>query len=156
GIGFDKLTGRVRIEGTIDEVEIEEATPLILKQLEGDPEQVESEIRKAIPMRGWIVGKALRQLVIKGDVERTGTGKRGNPFRYSQAAPLLAINEGAKGHSDGHLRRGIVKGDLDSSPYLHSLGNGTSGLESQNEAQPIENKQKHSSPNSRDENGTNW
>ena len=59
GIGFDKLTGWLYVQGTIDDVEIEEAPPLILKVLEGDDEQRENEIRKPVPMRGWIVGKAL-------------------------------------------------------------------------------------------------
>ncbi len=154
GIGFDKLTGRLYVQGTIDDVEIEEASPLILKVLEGDDEQRENEIRKSVPMRGWIVGKALRSLVKKGDVERTGTGKKGSAFRYSLASNLLANSEGPMGHSDGLLGRGIVKGETDSSPSFHSLGNGTVGLASQKNLQDVENTKKDSSPKVRDEHGT--
>lgn len=155
GIGFDKLTGRLFIQGTIDDVEIEEATPLILKFLDGD-EQREAEIRKAVPMRGWIVGKALRSLVKKGDVERNGSGKRGQPFLYSVAPTLMANREGAKGHSDGLSEGGLLRGKPDSSPYLHSLGNGTPGLAFENQSQLIEKQKKDSSPNIRDEHGTSW
>jgi len=156
GIGFDRLTGRVRIEGTIDDIEIEEATPLIVRTLDGNPDQTEVEIRKAIEMRGWIVGKALRGLVIKGHVDRTGNGIRGNPFRYSLAASLLASCESPMGHSYGLPDRGILKGDLDSSPYLHSLGKDVSGLETKKTGQARETIQKDSSPKTPDENGTSW
>lgn len=154
GIGFDKLTSRLYVQGTIDDVEIEEASPLILKLLENDGEQREGEIRKAVPMRGWIVGKAVRSLVKKGDVERTGSGKRGQPFVYSLAPTLMARSEGAKGHSDGLREGGFLRGKPDSSPYLHSLGNGASGLESGNQSQRVEKKKKDSSPNIGDEHGT--
>jgi hypothetical protein len=109
GIGFDKVTGRLYVQGTIDDVEIEEASPLILKLLDGQ-EQRETEIRKAIPMRAWIVGKALRSLVQKNDVERTGSGKKGQPFVYSLPPSLMASNERPKGHSAGHLKGGFLRG----------------------------------------------
>ncbi len=154
GIGFDKFTGRLYVQGTIDDVEIEEATPLILKVLDGDGEQRETEIRKAVPMRGWIVGKALRSLVKTGDVERNGSGKKGQPFLYSVASTLMASSEGAKGHSDGLREGGFLRGKPVSSPYLHSLGNGTSGLAFENQSQHIEKTRKDSSPKGRDEHGT--
>ncbi|MDP2604577.1 MAG: bifunctional DNA primase/polymerase [Deltaproteobacteria bacterium] len=157
GIGFDKLTGRLYVQGTIDDVETEEAAPLILKVLEGNDEQREDEIRKAVPMRGWIVGKALRALLKKGDVERTGTGKKGGAFRYSLATSLMADDEGAKGHSDGlpnPKEGGFLRGKQDSSPSFHSLGNGALGLESEKQAQRSEKIGKDSSPNIRDGNGT--
>ncbi len=156
GIGFEKITGRLYVQGTVDDVEIEEAAPLILKVLEDDGEQREGEIRKAVPMRGWIVGKALRSLFKNGDVERTGTGKRGQPFLYSLAGSLMASGERPMDHSDGLREGGFLRGKKDSSPYLHSLGNGTSGLASEKNAQRIEKNAEDSSPNGRDEHGTSW
>jgi hypothetical protein len=154
GIGFDKLTGRLYVQGTIDDVEIEEAAPLILKVLDGDGELREGEIRKAVPMRGWIVGKALRSLFKNGDVERTGTGKKGQPFLYSLAPSLMASGYRPMDHSDGLREGGLLRGKNNSSPYLHSLGNIPLGRASEKNAQCIEKIAEDSSPKVRDENGT--
>src|SRR5262249_28854222 len=51
---------------------------------------------------------------------------------------------------------GLLRGDSDSSPYLHSLREGSSGLESKNGAHTVENKREVSSPDSPDEIGTSW
>jgi hypothetical protein len=142
GIGFDKLTGRLYVQGTIDAVEIEEATPLIIKTLEDDHEQREDEIRNAVPMRGWIIGRALRSLVKKGDVERTGTGKRGNAYRYSLATPR-----------DGAFSSTVYR-KRDSSPSFHSIGKASSGLESEKQAQLNEKIKKDSGPKASDDDGT--
>jgi len=139
GIGFDNVTGRLRVEGTIDEVEIEEARPQIIKFLEAEESEVtEKDIRQNISMRGWVVGRALRALVKQGDVERTGTGKKGNAFRYSLATPLFA-------ESSNHTTR-----SNDTSPNSYLKGNGTSGLESRNNSQVSDSTSKNSSPNSSD------
>ena len=129
GIGFDKVTGRLRVEGTIEDVEIEEAKPEIIKFLEAEESEItEKEIRKAIPVRGWIVGRALRALVKRGDIERTGQGKKGQPFRYGLSVALF----------DGQSSL--------SSPKEGVLGGDNTGLEKEKNEQGVANTRENSSP----------
>src|SRR5262249_22597440 len=107
-IGFDNVTGRLVAQGTMLEAEIDEAKPQVLAALEDTGEHTEPEIRNALPIRGWVVGRALRELVKKGDVERVGAGKRGNPFRYSLAATIMDETETP------------VTPSRDTSPYSYS------------------------------------
>jgi len=146
GIGFDNVTGRLRVEGTIEAIEIEEARPQISKFLEAEESEVtEKEIRQAIPMRGWVVGRALRALVKHGDVERTGTGKKGNAFRYSLATVLFNENQ-VKEFTDTTPSR-------DTSPNSYLKENGSLGLESCRNEQVGDNTCENSSPHPSDKLG---
>jgi hypothetical protein len=40
-----------------------------------------------VPLRGIIVSKAIKQMFTADGLERTGHGKKGDPFRYSLLAP---------------------------------------------------------------------
>lgn len=87
-IGFGK-NGWLEVKGTMEEAEIDEAKPKIVEFLEADGGEVtEKEIRRAVPMRGIIVSKAVREMFKTNEIERTGQGKKGAPFRYSLAATL--------------------------------------------------------------------
>src|SRR5262245_42489938 len=90
-IGFNKLTRRIEIQGTMEDAEIEEAQPKITEVLQ-DVELglTEKEIRQAVPVRGIIVSKAIKEMFKANELERTGKGKKGDPFRYTLAPTLMA------------------------------------------------------------------
>ena len=80
-IVLDEVTGRVALEGTVHERKQAEAERTILDVLGTDP-MTEPEIREAAQLKGIVVNRALRSLVERGVLERIGTGRRGDPFRY--------------------------------------------------------------------------
>lgn len=91
----------------MEEAEVEEAKPKIaefLKSTEGG-EVTEKEIRNSVPIRTLIASKALREMLRAGDVERTGEGKKGRPFRYSLSATLMDSSE------DSCSRMGGIRGE---------------------------------------------
>jgi hypothetical protein len=98
GLGFDKITHRLKIEGTVQEIEIEEAEPKVVEFIESEGREVtEREIGQAVPIRAFIISRALRKLYRRGSVERTGKGRRGSPFLYSLASVLFDENGAANG-----------------------------------------------------------
>lgn len=78
-----KRDGRLEAVGSRQEVEIKETIPLILEALTEGP-LVEKEIWERVGRNHEIVSKALRQLVEDGRVSRTGSGKKGDPYRYEK------------------------------------------------------------------------
>ena len=96
-IGFNRVTGRVEIQGTMEDAEMDETEPKIAELLESAEagQATEKEIREGVQARRIIVSKALRRMLKKGSVERTGEGKKKQPFQYSLAADLTKQN----GHS---------------------------------------------------------
>jgi hypothetical protein len=79
--------GFLVVEGNREEVEIEETIPLILEALEGL--LTEKEVGERIERNRNLVSKSLRCMVEREVVKRTGTGKKGDPFRYEKNALLL-------------------------------------------------------------------
>jgi hypothetical protein len=93
-IGFDRATGWLEIQGTMEEAEIEEAEPQIVEFLKAQEGGVaEKDILRGLNIRAMIVSKALRQLFRNNHIERTGRGRKGDPFRYSMAISLDSLPE---------------------------------------------------------------
>ena len=130
-VGFNKMTGRLEIQGTMEEVEIEEAEPKILEVLELQDDGIsETAICERMkPVRAIIVSKAIRKLFKKGQIERTGRGRKGSPFLYSMANSLYSVP-----------RDGV-------------LGEGISGTESQNSRKALENSGRIQFPGTQEPNG---
>jgi DNA-binding HxlR family transcriptional regulator len=82
-IVLDEETGRVTLAGTVAERRQREAEDAVLSVLSDRP-MTEQEVREAVQMQGLVVSRALRSLVERGLVERTGTGRRGDPYRYTR------------------------------------------------------------------------
>ena len=80
--------GLLVMEGSREEVEIEETIPLILETLE-DGLLTEKEVGERVERNRNLVSKSLRHMVERGTIKRTGTGKKGDPFRYEKNALLL-------------------------------------------------------------------
>ena len=81
--------GCLVMEGSREEVEIEETVPFILVTLEEGP-LTEKDIWARVEKDHSRVSSALRKLVEQKAVTRTGTGKRGNPFVYEKDSLLLS------------------------------------------------------------------
>ena len=129
----------------MEDAEIEEAAPKILKfiEMEGD-DVVEKAVRDALPLRTIIVSKALRQLFRDGKLERTGDGKKGKPFRYSLAADLTTIT-----HS--HVTTSSL-----SIPCREQKNAGTAGTESKQSEKTLLTLTKFCSRGIRNRMGTEW
>lgn len=78
--------GSLEAMGSRQEVEITETMPLILDAL-AEP-LTEKGIWQRIERDHSLIAKALRLLVAQEKVERTGTGKRGDPYIYRKALLL--------------------------------------------------------------------
>jgi hypothetical protein len=81
---LDEATGGVQLVGTVAERRQRDAEEAVLAVLSEQPaaELTEPEIREATEMKGLVVSQALRALVARGVVVRTGAGRKGDPFRY--------------------------------------------------------------------------
>jgi len=92
-IGYGR-DGWLCVQGTIEEVEIEEAEPKILEFLQSqDTGVTEKAILQAVNLRAIVISKAIRRLFKKNHIERTGRGKKGDPFHYSMAIFLNSLPE---------------------------------------------------------------
>jgi DNA-binding transcriptional ArsR family regulator len=83
-IVLDEETGRVTLAGTVAERRQREVEEAVLSVLSDRP-MTEQEVREAVQLQGLAVSRALRSLVERGLVERSGAGRRGDPFRYTRA-----------------------------------------------------------------------
>lgn len=81
---FDLESRRLSLGGTRFEAERSECEEAILEFLEAVGEaKTEPEINDGVEGKTTLKRKALRELVAKGSVTREGSGKRGDPYRYS-------------------------------------------------------------------------
>jgi|GEM_PF-4966619 len=144
GTNFDSVAvamnkhGWLEVAGTYEDVQVREITVKIhelLEAHEGDG-QTESYIRKEMPARGIIVSKAIKGMHKAGEIERTGGGKKGDPFKYHLAKTLSA------------------EGPSYSFPFEGEKKTGLAGQESKNMTQVQVNSKKNSSPEFWDKNGT--
>jgi hypothetical protein len=152
-IGIDRH-GWLEIAGTLEDAQINEAIPKIRDLLEVEDGATEPDIRKNMTgTRGIITSKAVRVMYKAGTIERTGAGRKGDPFKYHLAAII----------TDGHLIKGLMENPQDSLlpggilkggkgfssysiPSREKNDLGLAGLESKNATQAPEKKQENSSP----------
>ena len=91
---MDPETGRIEDGGTVAALDMERAKTAVVEELtrEGEP-MTEPEVRETVGGNTGLTGKALRELVAIGQVERTGAGKRGSPYRFSFLVSAIGANE---------------------------------------------------------------
>ena len=92
----DGATGYIEKVGSKEEAEIDHCKPMIREFLieEANPDGItEKEIRLAVSVRGRILVRAVRRMLATNDLERIGTGKRGNPYRYFLPGILVPGNK---------------------------------------------------------------
>ena len=102
--------GRLDAIGNRQEVEIEETCPAILEAI-GDAVTTRDEILERIERKRSVVLKALAKLCDDKRVERSGSGKKGEPFTYKRISVF---------------------------PFPHTTGNG--GTESKTASKSTSNK----------------
>jgi len=93
---LDPETGRVHMGGTAASARLEGVSESVLAAVQslcelaaqtGAERPTETDIREHIKGDQTVTAKALRRLLESGALTRTGAGKRGDPFRYSE--PIL-------------------------------------------------------------------
>lgn len=85
-LAFDPLTGLMTSGGTLEDAQQAECGKDILAFM-GDQELTEQEVKDGLPdHKHGMISKSLRLLRDQGKMQRNGSGRKGDPFRY-QAAP---------------------------------------------------------------------
>jgi len=97
------VDGSLEAVGSRQEVEIEETLPLILVVL-ADGALTEKDIWQRVGKNHDLVAKALRHLVDRGEVNRTGSGKKGDPYIYEKilsCSPQNSIGRAGRESENG-------------------------------------------------------
>ena len=87
------VCGHAALGGLMLEHEQQEAEGRILAYLAEHPDAEQADIREGVEGRWAVVRAALTALVKDARVSRTGTGKKGDPFKYSGSASSLEPRE---------------------------------------------------------------
>jgi hypothetical protein len=126
-----KTDGSLESVGSRQEVEIEETIPLALDAC-GQSPLAEKEIWERVEKKHDIVSKAIRVAMERGQLNRTGGGKKSDPYLYEKCSPF------SPQHTMGRAGREYKGGDKplklkeECSPQnldLSSLKDGSSGRE---------------------------
>ncbi len=126
-----KADGNLEAVGSRQEVEVEETIPNVREALENGP-MTEKEIWDRVEKKHDLVAKALRLLVERGEVSRTGSGKRGDPYRYEKILSFSPQNSMGRAGRESETPKKPLELKEDCSPRdfdLFSLKDGSSGRE---------------------------
>jgi hypothetical protein len=101
-LSFDPETRQLSVSGTRADADRHEVEKEIIEYLKVGGEKTETEISEHVEGANAIKRKALRSLVDRGMVGRDGTGKKGEPYKYSFACtepiPRTSVQESQKSH----------------------------------------------------------
>jgi hypothetical protein len=87
---LDEATGRVSLGATRHDADVVELKGSMLGVLMDASEGLtEAELGKQVEGRAKVKREAIRALVVAGQVERQGTGRRNNPYRYTVSPSLV-------------------------------------------------------------------
>lgn len=109
-----KSDGSLEATGSREEVEVDETIPVILEALEQGPQTI-NEIWNGVERRHDLVTKALHGLLERGEIKRTGSGKKGDPFRYEKNSIIpspVYMGEAGKEFKNGDNREESLKNFL--------------------------------------------
>ena len=126
-----KTDGTLEAVGSKQQADIEESIPLVLEALEGE-RLTEKEVWDRVEKKHDLTAKALRVLVDRGQVNRSGSGKKGDPSYYEKilsSSPQDTMGRAGR-ESETHinplkLRQECSPQNLD----LNSLRDGSPGRE---------------------------
>jgi hypothetical protein len=102
---FDPASKRLALGGSRELEEVRSVGEEILAAL-GSGSMTAQELSDSVEARTTFQRRALREMTESGQIQREGTGKRGDPYRYTKgcsAFPALAKNNGNKKLSDSTL-----------------------------------------------------
>ncbi len=123
--------GNLEAVGSRQEVEIEETIPEILEALE-DGALTEKEIWERVERKHDVTSKALRGLVDRGQVHRSGKGKKGDPYRYEKILSFSPQDTMGRAGRESENDKKALQLKEECSPRnfdLNSLKDGSSGRE---------------------------
>jgi hypothetical protein len=81
----DHKSGWCILGGTLEDAFITDAVPKVMDYIDDEGQVTEGQICAAVEARAIIVSKAIRRLFSNDQISRTGSGKRGDPFKYSRS-----------------------------------------------------------------------
>jgi hypothetical protein len=154
-IGFNQ-DGWLAVQGTRETAEIDETKPKVRGVIEeAEDAMTEKEIRAAVPARGIIVSKTIREMFKVDELTRSGRGKRGDAFRYSLVGGLFDRPEKPSGFASESSSSSLL---LSSSYSLGSQNGHKSteslGHESEKQQKTRANAKQIQVPEKRDTDGT--
>jgi hypothetical protein len=126
-----KPDGALEAAGTRQEVELEETIPLVLDACEQAP-LTEKEIWERIEKKHDAVSKAIRAAVERGKLNRTGGGKKNDPYLYRKILSFSPQDTMGRAGRESETLLKPLKLRLECSPQnldVNSLRNGSSGRE---------------------------
>jgi hypothetical protein len=91
-LNFDPATRLLTLGGSRDEAEVQDLKDKILAFLKTHPSSTEEEIDEAVEGKTTHKRKALRGLRDEEKITWRGSGRRGDPYRYSKARAGRSIN----------------------------------------------------------------
>lgn len=84
-IELDKETGIVTAQGDLQSLVLQKVKSAIVKAVSDGEERSEEQIKESIEgFSQGVISKAIRELVEENTLNRTGEGRKGNPFLYSK------------------------------------------------------------------------
>lgn len=84
-IALDKETGIISVSGTLAELKTDKVKSAILDSIEIGEDLPQREIKDRNPkIAGGELSRGLGELVAEGKLVKTGSGKRGDPFKYAK------------------------------------------------------------------------
>jgi hypothetical protein len=110
-LSFNSATHQLSIGGTRAEADRHAIECEIVEYLKGAGERGEPEIVSHVEGANATKRKALRSLVERGQIERAGTGKKGNPFKYSFAC-TEPISRTSVQESENHAQTRMNTGEM--------------------------------------------
>lgn len=93
-----RADGSLEATGSREQVEVDETIPLVVDALSQGAQTI-NEIWDAVLKRHDLISKAIRSLLDRGDIRRSGSGKKGDPFRYEKNSIIpspVYMGEGGK------------------------------------------------------------
>jgi Bifunctional DNA primase/polymerase, N-terminal/AAA domain/Primase C terminal 1 (PriCT-1) len=126
-----KPDGSLQAVGSRQHVEIEETIPLVIEALAEERLQ-EKEIWLRVEKKHDLTAKALRLAVKRGEVNRSGSGKKGDPYRYEKCSPFSPQNTMGRAGRESESNIKPLKLRQECSPQnldVNSLRDGSPGRE---------------------------
>lgn len=97
-VPMDDDSGLIRLGGSVVELKASEVRQAVLELLgkigEGEEGFTRPQIRAELEQRAELVGKVITELLAEGEIEQTGQGIKGDPFRYKCHSAIPGIYVG--------------------------------------------------------------
>ena len=91
-ISLSAENGQTSAQGELTAIQLKDVEEEVIEVLV-EEQMTEPQIRKAVGGNGKLAGNAIRSLLVAGKLERTGEGRKGDPYLYAQKgiSPLMEL-----------------------------------------------------------------